>query len=146
VNIADAVIDEDRAALDGHLDALLGRERARLNSNEDDGGRGRLAGYADAKGGHTVILDPLLLQITIHGGTDSALPDLVKRMRAERPQLLRTLRPLPDVATRARNQAGPGRQSVKVGGRFEVGRRVGRHLRDYVVDQGYVDTGQGDLG
>jgi hypothetical protein len=129
VNIVDAIITEDRAALDGHLDALFGRERARLNSNEDDGGRGRLAGYANAKGGHTVTLDPHPLQMMIHGRTDSALPDLVKTMRAERRQLLevqrsfRILRPLPDIGTRTSNQAGPGWQTVEVVSGFEVGRR-----------------------
>ena len=152
VNVVNIIIDKDGAATDSDLDAELVRERARVDSYEDDGGRGSLARCADAKGCHTGASDLLLLQITIHGGTDSPLPDLVKTMRAERRQplgdqiSLSTREPHPDVVAGASDQAGFGRQPIVVVRRFDVGGSVGstgRRIGDDVVEHGYEDGGHG---
>lgn len=84
VNIANTVCGKDRTAVNSDLDADVGRERARINANEDDTVRGRLTGYSNAKRGHAGTLDPLILHRAPHGGTNSVLPDLLEQMRAER--------------------------------------------------------------
>ena len=152
MNVVNTVIDKDGVATDSDLDAELVRERVRIDSYEDDGGRGSLASCADAKGCHTGAPDLLLLQITIHGRTDSPLPDLVETMRAERRQplgdqiSLSTRGPHPDVAAGASDQAGLGRQSIVVVCRFDIGGSVGstgRRIGDDVVEHGYEDRGNG---
>lgn len=100
--------------MDSDLDAEFGRQRARVDSYKDDGGRGRLANYPNTQRVHAGALNPLPLEVQVHGGTDSLFPDSAERVRSERSQLLgiqvgfRTRRPHPDVGTGASDKAGLG--------------------------------------
>ena len=71
------------------LDALLGSVRARDNTYPYDSGRGRLASVPYANRIQTCPLHLLGVQIGNHAGTDCGLPDVSKRVQADRTRLLR---------------------------------------------------------
>jgi hypothetical protein len=82
-NIVDTVLEKDISTMKSDFNSKFGRERARVDTYEDDGGRRKLASYPDAKGDHACALNSLLLKIKIHGRTDSLLPKCVKRVHTK---------------------------------------------------------------
>ena len=131
VNVVDIVLEKDRSAMDGDLDAKFGRESAMVDPDQDDGGRGRLASYADSEGVQTRVLHLLIEQVTIHGRTHSALPDLIETVRAEGNQLLwvevrlSARRLHPDVGVGASDKEGLRGKAIEVIIRLGLGRNVG---------------------
>jgi len=146
VNVVDVVLEKDRMAINSDLDAKVGRESARVHSDQDECGRGRLPSYADSKGVQDRPLHLLLEQVTFHGRTDGILPDPVKAVHAERSQLLgfevrlRTRWLHPDVGAGASDEAGLRGKAIEVILCLNVGRDVGsigRRVRDGMVGQAY---------
>ena len=150
VDVIDIVLEEDRSAMDNDLNAKFGRESAMVDSDQDEGGRGRLANYADSEGVENRALHLLLEQVTTHSRTDSVLPDLIETVRPEGSQLLGNQVRLgtrllhPDVGAGASDKVGLGGKAIEVMLRLNLGRNVGGigvRVRGSVVGKAYGDGG-----
>ena len=150
MNVVNVILEKDGMAMNSDLDAKFGRERARIDTDQDEGRRGRLPSYADSKGVHDRALHLLLEQVSVHGGTNNVLPDPIKTVDAEGSQLLgfevrlRTCGPHPDVGIGASDKAGLGGKAIEVMLCLDLGWNVGsigRRVRDGVASHGYEDGG-----
>lgn len=88
VDVVHLVSGKDALAMNSDLDAILGREGARDNSDPYDSGTGNLVIVTYTYWVYTRPLHPLGIQIFEYGGTNRGLPDVSERVRAQRIKLL----------------------------------------------------------
>ena len=80
MDIRNIICEEDGSKANGNFDTLLGRKRARVDSNPDNNGSSGFTNYPDADRVKARVLHLPLHQVRMHLAVNITLPDLAERV------------------------------------------------------------------